>query len=357
MSAPYLLWFGNEGLMKIFSLIMTESMNYLQRCLLNSPGWNGSVKYILKKKKSLFKHQCLSFIICVPPAPCQKHCENCKTLPREHLIGCHGVKMFLIKDPFKFSFLLKLRFVIFPVLSQLGLISFVTIWFFEFCHNLSFVQFRLFEIFCSQLEFCHNLSVVTTWLLSQFVFCHNLGCHNFSFVTTWVLLQFKLCQNLSFWVWSQFDFFFGHNLSLSFVRIEFFDFFTILAWGSSQIEFWIVSQFEFLSFIKTWVFCFLTIWVFEFHHNLSFKVSSQLEFLSLTTIWVFEVHHNWNWSFWVLSPFELFDLVINWVFFWHFELLSFITIWVFLVLSQFEFLSFWVWPPFEFLSFITIGVF
>ena len=26
--------------------------------------------------------------------------ENCKTLPREHLIGCQGVKMFLLKDPF-----------------------------------------------------------------------------------------------------------------------------------------------------------------------------------------------------------------------------------------------------------------
>ena len=31
-----------------------------------------------------------------------KHRENRKTLPREHLIGCQGVKMFLLKDPFKF---------------------------------------------------------------------------------------------------------------------------------------------------------------------------------------------------------------------------------------------------------------
>ena len=34
----------------------------------------------------------------------KKHCENCKTLPREHLIGREGVKMFLLKDPFKVFF-------------------------------------------------------------------------------------------------------------------------------------------------------------------------------------------------------------------------------------------------------------
>ena len=31
----------------------------------------------------------------------RKHRENRKTLPREHLISCQGVKMFLLKDPFK----------------------------------------------------------------------------------------------------------------------------------------------------------------------------------------------------------------------------------------------------------------
>ena len=30
----------------------------------------------------------------------QKHWENLKTLPTRHLIGCQGVKMFLLKDPF-----------------------------------------------------------------------------------------------------------------------------------------------------------------------------------------------------------------------------------------------------------------
>ena len=40
-----------------------------------------------------------------------KHCENRKTLPREHLIGCQGVKLFLLKD--NIFFLYKLRFAIF----------------------------------------------------------------------------------------------------------------------------------------------------------------------------------------------------------------------------------------------------
>ena len=35
----------------------------------------------------------------------KKHCENLKTLPREHLIGCQDVKIFLLKDTFKLFFL------------------------------------------------------------------------------------------------------------------------------------------------------------------------------------------------------------------------------------------------------------
>ena len=57
----------------------------------------------------------------------EKHRENRKTLPREHLIGCQGVKMFLLKDPFKVFFRPKLRFVIIQVLSQFEFLSFVTI--------------------------------------------------------------------------------------------------------------------------------------------------------------------------------------------------------------------------------------
>ena len=32
----------------------------------------------------------------------EKHRENREKLPREHLIGCQGVKILLVKDPFKF---------------------------------------------------------------------------------------------------------------------------------------------------------------------------------------------------------------------------------------------------------------
>ena len=35
----------------------------------------------------------------------QKTSQDCKTLPREHLIGRQGVKMFLLKDPQVFSFI------------------------------------------------------------------------------------------------------------------------------------------------------------------------------------------------------------------------------------------------------------
>ena len=108
---------------------------------------------------------------------CQlKHCKNCKTLPREHHIGCQVVIMFLLKDPFKFVFSSshKWSFVITQVLSQFEK-SFVTVWIFELCHNLSLVTFWV-------LEFCHNLSFVT---IQVFEFCNILSY--------WVLWQ-------SFWV-------------------------------------------------------------------------------------------------------------------------------------------------------------
>ena len=34
----------------------------------------------------------------------KKHCENREKLLREHVIGCQGVKMFLVKDHFKVFF-------------------------------------------------------------------------------------------------------------------------------------------------------------------------------------------------------------------------------------------------------------
>ena len=83
----------------------------------------------------------------------------------------------------------------------------------------------------------------------------------------------------------------------------------------------------------TTLFSFVTIWVFEFCHNLSFKVLSQFVFLRFVTIWVF-------------SQFEFLSLVTIWV-------LSFATI------RFFEFchyLSFQVLSQFEFSSFVTFWV-
>ena len=115
---------------------------------------------------------------------------------------------------------------------------------------------------CGPFEFCHNLTFVTIWLLSQFGFCHNL-----SFVTTWVFPQLEFCHNSSlspeFWVLSQFDFFFK-----------------------------VLSQFDFWSFVTIWVFEFHPNLSFEFCHNLSFWVSSQFELLTFIPIWVLEFHHN-----------------------------------------------------------------
>ena len=63
---------------------------------------------------------------------CHKHCENRKTLPREHHISCQGVKMFLLKDPFKF-FSLKIYVFEFccTLSSWVVTIGFLLHWFFS----------------------------------------------------------------------------------------------------------------------------------------------------------------------------------------------------------------------------------
>ena len=94
----------------------------------------------------------------------EKRLKNCKTLPRQHLISCQGVGLFLLNiDIFHNSSCHNLSFWI---LSQLGWflsqLRFVTFWVFEFCHNLRFCvlsQFR-FLIFITIWVFDphHNLS-------------------------------------------------------------------------------------------------------------------------------------------------------------------------------------------------------
>ena len=103
---------------------------------------------------------------------------------------------------------------------------------YQYCHNLIFWVLSQFEL----------LSFVTIWVLSQFEFCHKLIF--FSFVTILVFEVFYLIFLSFFTIWV----------------FEFCD--SLISWVLSQLDFWFFSQFEFLNFV--------TIWVFEFCYNLSF---------------------------------------------------------------------------------------
>ena len=89
-----------------------------------------------------------------------------KTLPRVHLITCQGVKLFFIITHLNFSH--KLRFVTIQVLSQVQFLSHVTIWVFEFCHNLSF--WVLSQLQFLSLTRCDFLSFIIIFFSSQFDF-------------------------------------------------------------------------------------------------------------------------------------------------------------------------------------------
>ena len=113
--------------------------------------------------------------------------------------------------------------------------------------------------------------------------------------------------------------------------------------------YYLQSKFEFLSLVAIWFFWVVTIWLFEFYHNLSFWVMLQFEFLSLVTICFFEFCPN-------LCHFCCYchycHYCNNCVTIWVFELgdnlsLSFVTIWV---VDYCHILSF-------FFSFVTIFVF
>ena len=120
---------------------------FLRRRIKFTPRKAGKSPYELQKKWKIYK---------------KKYCKNRKTLRREHLIGCQGVQMFLIKYPFNVVFLHKLRFVKSWVLSQFEFLSFVTIWVFE----LSLFDFKfecLSFITIWVLELYHNLSIQVIW--------------------------------------------------------------------------------------------------------------------------------------------------------------------------------------------------
>ena len=153
----------------------------------------------------------------------RKHRENHEKLPRKHLIGYQGVKKFLLKDHFKVSFVLH------EICHNLSFVTIwvcqaVTIWAFEFCHNLSFWVWSQFEFFFN-FGFGHNLGFVTIGVLSQFEFCNNLRfkekvLSQFIFFSLVTNWVFGFCHHLSFWFFSPFQF-------LSFVIICVFELITI----------------------------------------------------------------------------------------------------------------------------------
>ena len=145
-------------------------------------------------------------------------------------------------------------------MSQFGL-SFVTIWVLS--------QFYYFS--------CHNLSFVTIWALSQFEFL--------SYVTIWA---FELCHNLSFWVVSTFEFLsFVAIWVLELSKFEFLSFVKI--WVKVvTIRVFKLSKFNFFCCCQNLIFWVLSKIDFLSCHNLGFQVLSQFDFLSFATrAWMF----------------------------------------------------------------------
>ena len=141
--------------------------------------------------------------------------KKCEKLHREHPIGCQGVKLYLLKD-------VAITTVTTAIVTNVTLAT-VTIWVYEFCHNLTFW-------------------VVTIWLF-EFTILVFRFYHIFL-----VLLEFDFfCHTLCFWVQSQFEF-------LSFVTIWLFK----------------LTQFEFSSFVTIEFSSLLTVSVFKSCHALSF---------------------------------------------------------------------------------------
>ena len=156
------------------------------------------------------------------------------------------------------------------LLSHFEFLSFVTLLFFMFLRlaKKNFVEFCNFYFYLFFFvtiwvyDFGHNLSF---WVLSQ--------CVIFSFVTIWT---FKFCHKLGFW----------------FVTIWVFEFVTICVFElchnfkDKKYFFLNVTSVTTVTTVTTVTQC-VTIWVLEFDHNFSIVVLSQLKFFSFVTICVF----------------------------------------------------------------------
>ena len=116
----------------------------------------------------------------------KKHRKSCEKLPWE-LVGCQGVKVFLLKDAI--------------ITTSVTTVIFITIiiWVFELSHLYFFsvVQFEFLSLVkIWSFKFCHNFfyfSFITVWVLE---FCHNLVF--FSFVTVWFCLVLSILDFFCF---------------------------------------------------------------------------------------------------------------------------------------------------------------
>ena len=113
----------------------------------------------------------------IPISIKKKHCENREKLHREHLIGCQGVKWFLLKYV---TIITVTTATVTTATVTTVTVTTVTNWVFWV-----FVKIW-FSLVLSQFEFF--------WVLSHFDFL--------SFVTIWVL---EFGHNLRVWVLSQFE--------------------------------------------------------------------------------------------------------------------------------------------------------
>ena len=158
---------------------------------------------------------------------CVKTLQDCKTLPRVHLIGCRGVKLLWLKDFF--------------VCQKLScqdkiFLSFVTIWVLSFCHDLSFCVLSQFEC----------LSFLTIWICKNLSFLvAPFSVFEFDKIWSFQLSHLKFLSLVTIWVFELFQF-------------KFLSLFKILVFS-------VLSQFE-LIFVTIWIvaiwfFSFLAIWV------------------------------------------------------------------------------------------------
>ena len=136
-------------------------------------------------------------------------------------------------------------FEFFLVLSQLEFLTFVAIWGFESCHNLSFWVWALFKF----------LSFVTIWLFKDLSHLSVLSQFGFlSFVTNFV---FELCHNWSFFIivtiWSY----------------ELCNKFELLSFVTMSVFQW--SLFMFCIYVRNWVIL---------SHSLRFSLSPNVPFFS-----------------------------------------------------------------------------